>query len=58
MIIVECQTWISIHVYVVKEYVLVSMLLTLERIMGGARFDNLTRVLLDALQKLEDLIVE
>ena len=28
--IVDCQTWISIHVYVVKEFVCVPMLLTLE----------------------------
>ena len=27
---VDCQTWISVHVYVVKEYVRVPMLLTLE----------------------------
>ena len=29
---IDCQTWISIHVYVVKEYVCVPMLLTLERV--------------------------
>ena len=48
----DCQTWISIHVYVVKEFVCVPMLLTLERVIGGARLDNLTRVLVEALQQL------
>ena len=46
---VDCQTWISVHVYVVKDYVRVPLLLTLERVTGGTRSDNLTRVLLDVL---------
>ena len=56
--IVDCQTWISIHVYVVKDFVCVPMLLTLERVTGGAGSDNLTTVLVEALQQLGGLTLE
>ena len=44
--------------YVVKEFVHVPMLLTLERVTGGAGFDNLTTVLVEALQQFGDLTLE
>ena len=53
--IVDCQTWIIVHEYVVRKYVHVPMLLIPKRITGGARFDNLTKVLLEALQELGGL---
>ena len=55
---VDCQTWISILVYVVKEIVRVPMLLTLERITGGTGSNNLTTVLVEALQQLGGLTLE
>ena len=55
---VDCQTWISIHVYVVKDFVHVPMLLTLERVIGGVGSDNLTTVLVEALQQLGGLTLE
>ena len=58
VITVVCQTWISIHVYVVNEFVCVPMLLTLERVTVGAGSYNLTTVLVEALQQLGGLTLE
>ena len=55
---VDYQTWISVHVYVVKDYVCVPLLLTLERVTGGTGSDNLTRVLLDVLWEVGGLTRE
>ena len=55
---VDCQTWISVHVYVVKDYVRVPLLLTLEQVIGGTGSDNLTRVLLDVLWEVGGLTRE
>ena len=55
---VNYQIWISLHVYVVKEFVCVPMLLTLEKVMGGAEVDDLSRVLLEALQEFGGLTKE
>ena len=55
---VDCQTWILVQVYIVKENVCVPMLLTFEKITSGVGVDNLTRVLLEALQEFGVLTKE
>ena len=52
---IDCKKWISIHVYIVKEYIRVPTLLTLDRITSEVGCDKLTRVMFNALQELEDL---
>ncbi len=39
---IDNQSWLSIHVYVIKEWKKVSIMLNLQRLVDGATFDNLT----------------
>ena len=55
---VDYHTWILVHVYVIKNYVRVPLLLTLEQVTGGTGLDNLTRVLLDVLWEVGGLTRE
>jgi hypothetical protein len=43
------QSWISIHVYIVNNQHKVPILLNLERIVNGGKFDNLTSVIIHSL---------
>ncbi len=43
-------SWISIHTYIMQNWVKVPMLLSLQKVVDGARVDNLTIVIMEALQ--------
>jgi hypothetical protein len=45
-------TWVSIHVYVVKDYERLPMLAALEHVQEGATSNNLTKVVMTNLQAL------
>lgn len=47
---VDNSSWISIHAYVVKDWVRVPYLIALQHLVGGASSDNLTSVILKALE--------
>jgi hypothetical protein len=49
--IVDNGSWISIHAYVVQNWVRVPMLLSLQKVVDGIGIDNLTIVIIKALQK-------
>ncbi len=44
-------SWISIHAYVMQYWVKIPMLIFLQRVVDGTRVDNLTIVIMKALQK-------
>jgi hypothetical protein len=48
--ILDTQSWISIHGYVCEGWTCKPMLLSLERVMEGTKFDNLTTVIVDAIK--------
>jgi UDP-N-acetyl-D-mannosaminuronic acid transferase (WecB/TagA/CpsF family) len=45
---VDCQSWISVHGYVVIDWKRTHVLLTLERVIEGGTTDNLTVVIVNA----------
>jgi len=46
---IDNESWISVHVYVVIDFVCVPLLLHLERVMGKARFDLLCQMIMYSL---------
>ena len=48
--ILDTQSWISIHGYVCEGWTRKPMLLSLERVMEGTIYDNLTTVIVDAIK--------
>jgi len=44
-------SWISIHAYVMQHWVRVPMLISFQRVVDGTRVDNLTIIIMEALQK-------
>jgi hypothetical protein len=49
--IVDYGSWISIHAYVMQHWVKVPMLISLQRVVDGVGANNLTNVIMEALQK-------
>ncbi len=49
VIIVDCQGWIVVHVYVVEGWKCIPILLTLEQMLFNAIVDNLTKVIMASL---------
>ncbi len=52
---IDNQSWLSIHVYVVKEWKKVSIMLNLQRVVDGATFDNLTSLIVKSLMEFGGL---
>ncbi len=50
-------SWISIHAYVMQHWVRVPMLISFQRVVDGVRADNLTIVIMEALQKGRALVM-
>ncbi len=48
---VDNGSWISNHAYVMQNWVKISMLIYLQRVVDGTRVNNLTIVIMEALQK-------
>ena len=46
----DMQSWISIHGYVCENWNKKSMLLSLERVMGGSGSNNLTAIIVEAMK--------
>jgi hypothetical protein len=46
---VNNQEWLSIHYYVVQNWVRIPILISLERVVVGLRNDNLIKVIMEAL---------
>jgi hypothetical protein len=46
---VDIGSWISIHVYMMQKWVKIPMLTSLQKVIDGARVDNLTIVIMDTL---------
>ena len=44
---VDCQSWISVHGYIVRDWKRIHVLLTLERVVEGGIADNLTAVIVN-----------
>jgi hypothetical protein len=44
------QSWISIHCYLVQYWCCLFVLISLEQIIEGGRFDNLTQMIMDVMQ--------
>jgi len=55
---VDNGSWICIHVYVVKNFIRSPLLVSLQRLMGGAGADSLTLIIMKALQDGGDLTLE
>ncbi len=47
--IVDIGSWISIHAYVMQKWVRLPMMISLQKIVDGARVDNLTIVIMEVL---------
>jgi hypothetical protein len=47
--IVDIGSWISIHAYVMQKWVRLPMMIFLQKIVDGAKVDNLTIVIMEAL---------
>jgi hypothetical protein len=43
------QSWLSIHCYVLQNWVRISILISLDRVLTGSGSDNLTKVIMEAL---------
>jgi hypothetical protein len=48
--IVDCQSWISIHAYIVRDWEHYPILLRLERVVDGAGAENIIKTVLSALE--------
>jgi hypothetical protein len=48
---IDNGSWISIHAYVVQKWSQVLILLTLVHVLEGGTFDNLTKVIIDAVKE-------
>lgn len=44
---VDCQSWISVHAYVVRDWKQIPLLLTLERVNEGRIANNFTNVIIN-----------
>jgi hypothetical protein len=49
--IINNQSWVSIHCYVVQNWCHLPTLIFLEQVTKGGGFDNLTKVIMDVLKK-------
>jgi hypothetical protein len=52
---IDNQSWLSIHVYVIKEWKKVSIMLNLQRLVDGTTFDNLTSFIVKSLMEFGGL---
>ncbi len=52
---IDNQSWLSIHVYVIKEWKKVSIMLNLQRVVDGATFYNLTSFIVKSLMEFGGL---
>ncbi len=46
---IDIGSWISIHVYVMQNWVRLPMMISLQKVVDGPRVDNLTIVIMEAL---------
>jgi hypothetical protein len=47
---VDCQSWISVHAYIVRDWERYPILLRLEQVVDGAGAENITKIVLSALE--------
>jgi uncharacterized protein (DUF2132 family) len=45
----DCQSWISIHAYIIRDWERYPILLQIERVVHGTRLENITRTVLSTL---------
>jgi len=55
---VDIVSWISIHVYLMQKWVKIPMLISLQKVVHGIGVDNLTTMIMDALQNARGLSLE
>jgi hypothetical protein len=53
--ILNNQTWLSIHCYVVKNYIRIPIIISLDQMLKGLRSNNLAKMIMDVLVKGGDL---
>jgi len=58
VIMIDNQSWINIHTYLVKGFKCIPILLNLERLVSGGTIDNLTNVILKSLMVNGGLTME
>ena len=55
---VDCQSWISVHGYIVVDWKRTPILLTLDRVVEGWEADNLTSIIMNVARSCEGLSEE
>jgi hypothetical protein len=55
VVTLDNQSWTFVHVYIIKNWCRVQILLNLERIVNGGTYDNLTSIIIHSLDVFGDI---